>query len=100
MNDQVILTTTTKDALIQEFALLARDMFSDLLKQNQKETLQLKEWLNGKETCELLKISNVTLWTYVKDGRIKAHKIGNNVRYNRHEVEKALIQKTAKKSYQ
>lgn len=40
------------------------------------KTIQEQDFLNIQETCELLGISRMTLYRMIKDGRIKATKIG------------------------
>ncbi len=48
------------------------------------------ELLNRSEVCELLRISDVTLWQWQKEGRIKCHKIGSRNYYKRSDVMASL----------
>jgi DNA integrity scanning protein DisA with diadenylate cyclase activity len=91
--ENIILTTTTKNELIQELKTEILNGINDLFNEARDKDLQSKEWLNSKETENLLKISSVTLWSWSKSGILKAHKIGNRLRYRKDDVIKALIRK-------
>lgn len=41
--------------------------------------LQAKEFLTGKETCEVFGISRTTLWRLIKQGKLKTADIGKRV---------------------
>ncbi|MBE2985314.1 helix-turn-helix domain-containing protein [Campylobacter sp. RM9344] len=46
------------------------------------------DFLTAKEACKILKCNLVTLWRYVKDGKIKKHVITRkNVRYSKNEIQ-------------
>ncbi|MBX7176109.1 MAG: helix-turn-helix domain-containing protein [Saprospiraceae bacterium] len=60
------------------------------IKDSQKQQTTSKEWLTGKEVCELLKISHTTLHDWSKKGIIKKHKIGNRIRFRQDEVLESL----------
>jgi predicted site-specific integrase-resolvase len=68
------------------------------IKYRSKETdLHSKEWLTSKETQTILKVSSVTIWSWSRSGIIKAHKIGNRLRYRKDEIMEALIKIESKK---
>jgi excisionase family DNA binding protein len=50
--------------------------------------------LTAKEVAERLSISRVTLWRLARDGKIEAHRIGKQLRFDREEVE-AFIKRTS-----
>ncbi len=41
--------------------------------------LQAKEFLTGKETCQLFGISRTTLWRLIKQGKLKQANIGKRI---------------------
>jgi len=96
--ESIILTQTTKRELISELRSEILSGISDLLNESREKDLNSKEWLNSKETETLLKISSVTRWTYSRSGILKAHKIGNRLRYRKDEVIQALLKMETKKS--
>lgn len=91
--NQIILTTTTKNELIHELKSEILTGLSQLMNEAREKDLHSKEWLTSKETQTILKISSVTLWNWSKNGILKAHKIGNRLRYRKDDVLKALIKK-------
>lgn len=91
--NNVILTETTKNDLITEITKNVLSGLAAILKESKESELNSKEWLTSKETQNLLKISSVTLWSWSKNGTLKAHKIGNRLRYRKDDVLKALIRK-------
>lgn len=82
MDNQIILTQTTKDALLAELL----EGVSGLLQDHKKQSLDSKEWLTAKEVQSLLKISPVTLWNYDNKGITKPHKVGRQRRYRKDHV--------------
>ena len=48
------------------------------------------EVLTREEVCKLLNVSLVTLSTWTKTGKIKAHRIGNRVYYKKLNIEEAM----------
>jgi len=93
MENQVILTQTTKDDLIKQITNNVLSGLAAILNESRETDLNAKEWLSSKETQNLLKISSVTLWSWSKNGTLKVHKIGNRLRYRKDDVIKALIRK-------
>jgi len=96
--ESIILTSVTREQLKNELRDELLAAFKLLLTENSKNDLNAKEWLNSKETETLLKISSVTRWTYSCSGILKAHKIGNRLRYRKDEVIQALLKMETKKS--
>lgn len=50
--------------------------------------------LTAKQVAERLSVSRVTLWRLARDGKIEAHRIGKQLRFEREEVE-AFIKRTS-----
>ena len=91
--NNIILSSVTREELVNEISKVVLSGITTILKESRKEDLNSKEWLSSKETESLLKISSVTLWSWSKSGILKAHKIGNRLRYRKDDVLKALIRK-------
>jgi excisionase family DNA binding protein len=49
--------------------------------------LQLKEFLSGKETCQLFGISRTTLWRLIKQGKLKQANIGKRIIIRKSELQ-------------
>lgn len=98
MDNQIILTTYTKDDLIKQITSNVLSGLAVILKESRESDLNAKEWLSSKETETLLKISSVTRWNWSKSGILKSYKIGKNIRYRKDEVLQALIFIEAKKN--
>jgi hypothetical protein len=96
MDNQILLTQTTKRELISELKTELLSGISELLNESREKDLNYKEWLSSKETETLLKISSVTRWSWSRSGILQAHKIGNRLRYRKDEVLQALLRKEPK----
>lgn len=55
-----------------------------------------KEFYTAQELAEKLNINIMTIYRYIKAGKIKAHKIGKNFRIEKTEFE-AFLEKTSTK---
>lgn len=86
MNQIIILTP---DQLQSYFDGMVKKVES-IVKDSQKQQITSKEWLSGKEVCELLKISNTTLHDWSRKGILKKNKIANRIRYRYDEVLESL----------
>lgn len=87
--DNIILTLTTRQELVDDIILGV----TELLETSQKQSLNQKEWLTAKEVQELLKISSVTLYNYDKRGITKPEKVGRLRRYRKDQILSILNQK-------
>jgi len=83
--------------------LISKDQYDHLktqleliLKRLNYDSLEREsKWLSTKETQELLKISQTTLWQYRKDGKIKASRIDKKLYFNREDIENMLRDNTS-----
>lgn len=50
------------------------------------------ELINVDDVADLLSVSNQTVYNMIKDGRLKAVKVGREWRFSRHQIEKILNQ--------
>lgn len=60
---------------------------------SQKQSTATKKLLSRSEVMELLKISEVTLYNYEKQGKIKGYGIGGRRLYKEEEILNALVEK-------
>ena len=90
--DNVILTQTTKESLVNEIALVVIAAVEELLSKQKKENLHEKEWLTRKEVSQLFKVSLVTIseWSKPSVGILKPYRIGSRIRFKKDEVLAAL----------
>lgn len=51
--------------------------------------------LSRKETAMFLRVDLSTLWEWTRDGKLKAHKIGNRVYYKKSEIANCFTQNKA-----
>ena len=93
MENQIILTPTTKADLVKEITANVLEGVSNLFMKNRETDLQSKEWLTANEVQDLLKISSVTRWDWSKKGILKTHKISGRLRFRKDEVLSAMIKK-------
>ncbi len=56
-----------------------------------------EELLTRKEACELLNVTDVTIWNWAKQGRIKTYKMGNRVMLKRSELLEEISNNVTKK---
>jgi excisionase family DNA binding protein len=54
--------------------------------------------LTAKEVADRLSISRVTLWRLARDGKIEAHRIGKQLRFDREEVEAFIKRMSTRRS--
>lgn len=53
-------------------------------------TIQEKEFYKAEDLAELLEVNIMTIYRYIKAGRLKAHKIGRDFRIEKSEFNKFL----------
>lgn len=56
-----------------------------------------EELLTRKQACELLNVTDVTLWKWSKQGKIKTYKIGNRIMLKRSEIIESISKNVTKK---
>jgi len=86
-----------KEILLQE---ISENEFKELISETMRQELinyikapenpKSTEFITRQETARFLKISLNSLNDWTKKGFIPAYRIGNRVRYKRHEVEQSL----------
>ncbi|XKX05240.1 helix-turn-helix domain-containing protein [Tenacibaculum maritimum] len=79
--------------LLTQFQKLHAEL---ILIKGSSETPKKDKLLTRKQTAEILQISLVTLWSWTKNGTIKAYRIGNKIRYKESEIIEALQTVNAK----
>lgn len=56
------------------------------------------KWMTVKEAASYLKISQMTLFRWMKSGKVTHYKLGNSVRFTKEDLDKTADVKPAKKS--
>ena len=82
--------------------LISKDQYDHLVKQidlilkklNYDSFERESKWMSTEETMDLLNIGRTTLWSYQKEGKIKASRIGRKLHFNREDIENLLIKNT------
>lgn len=92
MQEQIILTHTTKTELISE---ILSGLESIINKAAEKDVLK-NEWLTTREVLQVLKISPVTLWNYDKKGLTNPKKVGSRKRYFKTDILQILQSKESR----
>ena len=93
MQDEIILTTTTKENLISEIL----EGVQNLLSESREKDLLRNEWLTAKEVQSILKITPTTLWNYDQRGITTPQKIGSRKRYHKYQIVNLLSQRESKR---
>ena len=90
--DNVILTQTTKESLVNEITIEVISGIRELLKTAQDQSQETKEYITRKEAAKLLKVSLVTIseWSKPNNGTLKPYRIGSRIRFKKKEVLEAL----------
>jgi len=52
-----------------------------------------EKWVTAKQLAEILQVSEITIRRWVKDNKIKFHKIGRTVRFKLSELDQDSLQK-------
>ena len=84
---EIISTEDFKDEIIKEIIIALKDIILPIQEMNEDKLL------TRKETAKMLSVSLVTLCDWEKKNIIQSYRIGNLVRYKKHDIIKALIKK-------
>ena len=85
-------TSTLIEITPQELSeMIAKEVVKAISTHLEKPKEEGEELLTIKETCEFLKVSNVTLWKWTGKGLIKAYGISNRRYYKKSELMNRLI---------
>ena len=83
----------------QIFTNITEDRFRELIREVVREEISglnntdSEELIKAKEVCEYLKISKVTLYKWLNQGRITGYYLGRRLFFKKSEIDKALIKK-------
>ena len=83
----IISAEDFKDEIIKEIITALKDIILPIQEINEDKLL------TRKETAKMLSVSVVTLCDWEKKNIIQSYRIGNLVRYKKHDIIKALIKK-------
>lgn len=90
MNEHLILNGLTVERLSEMIREAVREEMRKMQLPNWRE--QSEHYLSRKEVAALLKISLVTLTSWINRGKIKAHKIGGRVLFRESDVKESVAQ--------
>lgn len=90
---QTILETVPQGTIENIFSKL-KEM--ELLLSKEKKVDE-SELITKKEACKMLNVSDVTIWSWAKIGKIKTYKIGNRVYLFRDEITNLIKSNITKK---
>ncbi len=89
-NEKQIFTNITED----RFRELIREVIRDEIAQfNHNETEDL---IKAREVCEYLQVSKVTLYKWLKQGKVTGYYLGTRLFFKKSEIENALKKKEMK----
>lgn len=77
---------------LEEFKSIIREIVVAEIQNHLSAPTPAEEYLSRKETASLLKISLPTLHNYSKQGLIKSHRVLNQIRYKKSEVEESMME--------
>ena len=75
---------------LNEFKAIIHEIIHEEIQNYLSTKAPPEEYLSRKETASLLKISLPTLHNYSKQGLIKSHRVLNQIRYKKSEVENSI----------
>jgi predicted DNA-binding transcriptional regulator AlpA len=78
--DELVATTTDK----------VLDGLENRLEQLQQKKHQ-EQLLTRTETIQYLKVDSSTLWSWTKNRKLTAYKLGNRVYYKKNEIDESLV---------
>lgn len=79
---QTIYETVPKGTIEDLFSRMQK--IEEILAKESKE--DESELITRKEACEILNVTDVTIWKWAKQGKIKTYKIGNRIYLFRDEI--------------
>ena len=74
----------------EELYELLRTAVLTTLKEMEEDKEQPDEWLTRKQAAAYYQISLASIDNYVRDGRIKKHRVGKSVRFLKSELDEAM----------
>ncbi|MFW9989733.1 MAG: helix-turn-helix domain-containing protein [Candidatus Odinarchaeota archaeon] len=83
----------------QIFTNISEDRFKDLIREVVRDEItrlnhtEAEDLIKAKEACEYLKVSKVTLYKWLKQGKIIGYYLGTRLFFKKSELEMALTKK-------
>ena len=83
----------------QIFTNISEDNLKELIREVMRDEItrmshtEVEDLIKAKEACEYLKVSKVTLYKWLKQGRIIGYYLGTRLFFKMSELENALIKK-------
>jgi excisionase family DNA binding protein len=76
----------SSESLMEIIRTELQSQFNDFISKSVKEERTENDYLTKKQACELLSISETTIWRWVKDGKIIAHGLVGKRYFKRSEL--------------
>ena len=83
----------------QIFTNISEDNLKELIREVMRDEItrlnhtEVENLIKAKEACEYLKVSKVTLYKWLKEGRITGYYLGTRLFFKKSELEMALTKK-------
>lgn len=90
-NEKQIFTNISEDRFKELIREVVRDEITQL---NRNETEDL---IKAKDVCDYLQVSKVTLYKWLKQGKVTGYYLGSRLFFKKSEIKNALIKKETKK---
>ena len=83
----------------QIFTNICEDRFKELIREVVREEItvlnhtETEDLIKAKDVCDYLQVSKVTLYKWIKQGKITGYYLGTRLFFKKSEIENALIKK-------
>ena len=83
----------------QIFTNISEDRFKELIREVVREEItvlnhtETEDLIKAKDVCDYLQVSKVTLYKWIKQGKITGYYLGTRLFFKKSEIENALIKK-------
>jgi excisionase family DNA binding protein len=83
----------------QIFTNISEDRFKELIREVVREEItvlnhtETEDLIKAKNVCDYLQVSKVTLYKWIKQGKITGYYLGSRLFFKKSEIENALIKK-------
>ena len=80
----------------QIFTNISEDRFKELIREVMRDEITrlnhtgVEDLIKAKEACEYLKVSKVTLYKWLKQGKVTGYYLGTRLFFKKSEIENAL----------
>ena len=90
----------SSESLVEILRTELQSQFNDFIGKSVKEEKTEDDYLTKKQACKLLKISETTIWRWVKNGEIIAHGIKGKRYFKRSELIQSITSSKSIREYE